>query len=356
MSNVTVRLAKPEDAHLPVYRFSQLDATNRCPTLGALLYKDVENYGDKSAMSSDSEETPTGARGAGKVCHEVYAAVRLLQLWQEQQCPRALFEYHGVRLFGEKRFEAMLSRWEEKKDSGERSRNLAFCLEALYSSGYQEAPGERTRTAANLEMALTAYIDRWDWRRKVWVRDINDPKSDVGIEMHFQLTIEIDGKGYARYEGTIDGLHHSLANEERIVPHENKSGSRINDIWAAGFLMSHQVTGYTLAASLYAEREVEEIVVLGMQIPTNYASPIRLEVLVREPHHFHQWLQWFVHSVRQYEVASGDILNATKYTHSCNRFFSKCEFIPFCHADPDTKAQMLEQHKGGQYDDLQTGE
>lgn len=323
--------------HLPAYRYSQLDATNRCPTKGALTYGLTEEYGQSQHLSTE-KTTRQSALDAGSASHEAYAAVRLWQAHFDEGLSVELFEKHGLRLFGEERFTIMKAAIEKSDDVDMKRRH--FIMNAFYTAGYDPHPDEKKRTVANVEGALMRYIDWWSNSRPIWVDgDL------IGIETDFDLCVEIDGVPTARYVGKIDGIHTSKRDPNKIVVEENKTGGYINQTWADAFYMSHQITGYNIAASLLAKKSVQETVVLGMQIPSPALDPVREEVFFREEDMYHQWIQWFIHSVDMFEDAKSDPIEAPKYACSCNQFFNLCEFIPFCAGDRDDKETILKEMK-----------
>lgn len=332
-----VRLATPADDHLPEYRYSQLNEVATCPTLAALEYGFRKSIANKE--EADSEDRI--ALRAGKACHDVFAALRLFSLRDDKE----LFEREGVRLFKEERFYLMKARLQHSHaDQNDRMTKQLFCLEALYTSGFVDDPDDKKRTMANLESVCAAYIDRWDFERRVWV---SPDRSIVGIELPFALVIESDDGFAVRFTGTLDGLHHNAHDLTKLVAHENKTGSRIGDAWAISFLLSHQVTGYLVAASLIADTTVNDALILGSQIPFSPSNPVRQEIVSREEHHVKQWMTWLRWAVETYESAKLDVASAPKFTHSCNRFFSACPHIPFCAADPATKVDMINNLRKG---------
>lgn len=339
--NVSVRMATPEDADLDAYDNTKLQAVNTCPTWGILRYQMHRVY---------SSEGRAMALEAGSAEHEVFAAVRLWQLlhydMKDSQNRYDLFHFHGRRLFGDK-FEAMLDTIKENGQD-ERTRCLNFCLQALYSSGFYDDPYDRRRTMSNLEEAAILYIDRWDFTKyPLWIRDRDDPESDVGIEIAFDVVVSFETVGgitYSyRFTGKLDGLH--IYNDKMLVS-ENKTSSRLDEAWRQSFEMSSQVTGYMLAASVFTGQETNNGRVHGLQIPLPKSGDIGgliTEPVSREQYMFARWFDWFLYSVRVYERYREDPISAPKFTHSCNRYFRPCAFIPFCTSDDDEQRTHIEQ-------------
>lgn len=352
VSSIQVRMATPEDAHIEAYDNTKLVAINTCPTWGVLRYQMHKTFSN-SGRSMPLE--------AGSAMHELFAAVRLWQLWkydynvetpyffrEEDPAPH-LIMVHGKRLFGQDRFEGMLDMINPNED--ERTNCINFCLQALYSSGFYDDPRDTKRTMSNLEEAGIMYIDRWNFHRNpIWIRDINDPESDVGIEIAFDLVITFKFEDHScpfeksyRFCGKLDGLHYR---DDNLTVGENKTASRLDDAWRQSFEMSSQVTGYVLAGTTFTQQPISNAIVWGLAIPLPKSydnGGLVDEYLTREPYMLSRWFDWFLHSVEMYERYENDPTSAPKYTHSCNRYFRSCSFIPFCTADDDDQQLALEE-------------
>ena len=355
IKSVNVRLATEADAHLPTYDNTKLQAVNTCPTWGILRYDMHKTFASNGrAMALE----------AGSAMHEVFAAVRLWQLWKYDLPENSemvvhpqdtafhvpvLINHHGQRLFRESRWEGMLACAFGAED--ERTNCLNFCLQALYSFGFYDDPSDKRRTMSNLEEAAIMYIDRWDFRRMpIWIRDKDDPKSDVGIEHAFDVVIEytfehpsseLHKKSY-RFTGKLDGIQWK---DGTLRVDENKTAARLDDAWVLSFDMSSQVTGYCLAGSIWSGEQITQATVRGLQIPLPKAYESGLVTIntQREPHHLERWLEWFLYSVQMYEQFHHDPINAPKFTHSCNRYFRPCNFLPFCVGDNEEMKLSLEE-------------
>jgi hypothetical protein len=371
---VDMRIATAADAHLPAFDNTKLTAINTCPTWGII------RYGLHKTMSGEGRAM---ALEAGSACHEVFAAVRLWQLnFHDPKNPLSplhdrdeqannLFLHHGLRLFGEDRF--MLMQEAMACNEPEETRMLRFCLAALETSGFYDDPRDKRRTMSNLEEACIAYIDKWQFQYPIWVRDADDPTSDVGIEVAFDMVItlhfdagEFDNDGdndfpvyekrEYRFTGKLDGLQWHGPTDLRI--HENKTASRIDDAWQESFEMSSQITGYCLASSTWTGESVRKATVYGLAIPLpkNYdlGGTIRLPVS-REDHQSTKWFEWFLHTTLLHDEYIDDVLAAPQYTHSCNRYFRACSFIPLCTAETEEKKLILEEMRVEEWSPLHEG-
>ena len=187
-----------------------------------------------------------------------------------------------------------------------------------------------------MEESALVYIDRWRWDQPVWVRDPGDPTSDVGIEIPFDLVVDMSTRSF-RLTGRIDGIHEHF---DGLRLHENKTAARLNDAWQMSFNMSTQITGYCLAASVFSQRNITRADVIGLSIPMprtyEYGGYLR-DTYNRHDYHFERWLQWLEHTIALDQTYTDNPYDAPRYTHSCSRYFRPCSFIPFC--DSSTEEQ-----------------
>lgn len=341
IKSVNIRLTTEDDMHLHAYDNTKLVAINTCPTWGILRYSMHKTMSVPASQGGQRQM----ALECGSAAHEVFAAVRLWQL-RHHQSKVALADFHGPRLFGSARYEQMLEAIRNRSNEDERVQSLAFCLSALETSGFYDDPRDRRRTMTNLEEACIAYIDRWDWNRMpVWIRDENDPQSDIGIELPFDVVLsfvlEDDTTREYRFIGKADGLH---TRNGELYLHENKTASRLDEAWQQSFLLSSQVTGYCLALGVWAGDSISKAEIFGMSIPLpkNYDfGGIVRESVSRYTHHFERWFNWFLHTVELERLYADNPVDAPKYTHSCNRYFRPCSMIPFCDADDEEQQAIL---------------
>jgi hypothetical protein len=329
------RLATPFDNHLERYDNTKLTAMGVCPTWGVVRYhmhKRMPSKGRNMALE------------CGHTMHQVFSWVRLCTLWQQlpdNAVREQLFTYHGARLFGHTRLEHI------QEQAGSPADDLIDytkrgAIAVLDTSGYYDDERDKRRTLSNLEEASFHYIDRWQWRKPVWVRTPDDPKSDVGIELPFEMVVEIDDTTFV-HTGRIDGIH---TDDDRVVLHENKTASRLNDAWEMSFDMSSQITAYCIAASVITERQVRSAEIIGLSIPLprsyDYGGFVRTTTN-RENHHFSRWIRWLAGTVDMYRMWGNDPLHAPQFTHSCSRYFRPCSLIPLCVADNDEQKAILDE-------------
>ena len=216
MEGVEFTIATPEEtADIVPYDYTRMNAVSTCPTWGIIRYiRSLSFHSTNRVMALD----------AGSAAHESYAACRLWQLGRIDGHMEHM-AFHGRRLYGEDRWQSMCLAANPLED--ERTQMLNFCLDALYTCGFYDDPADNRRTIANIEEGLIAYLDRWDTSRPVYVQDVDDPQSFVGIEIPINVTVRFRSKAgpeYAfRLTGRADGLHWHRGN--RLCIHDNKTAS-----------------------------------------------------------------------------------------------------------------------------------
>lgn len=338
--SATFRMATPADAHLPTYDHTKLAAVNTCPTWGILRYdmhKRMPSQGRAMALE------------AGSAMHECFSFIRVVSLLQQlrergksTEHIAHVWAHQGQRLFGLDRMVFIQEQMKGASDVVDEA--MRGSIAVLNTSGFYDDPRDKRRTLSNLEECIYAYINRWRWDHPVWIRNHDDPTSDVGIEIAFDVVVTISGMDLFsfRFTGRIDGIHYDLLN--RLTVHDNKTASRLGDAWTSSQPVNHQYTGYCAAASVFAQDVVSRCDVLGLAIPLprayDYGGFAR-EQMQREPHHYKRWLQWLVHTVQLTRAYAGDPYAAPKYTHSCSRYFRPCQMIPFCYADDEEQRRII---------------
>lgn len=346
-----IRLATPDDWHLPTYDYTKLSAINTCVTWGILRYdmhKKMPGQGRALALE------------LGSAMHEIFAFIRLVTLLEQLEerdrdktFTDQVWMYHGTRLFGIERLTQIQDAIGEASDVIDVCKRGAISL--LDTSGYYDDPRDKRRTLSNAEECAYAYINRWRWDHPVWMRDDTDPTSDVGIEIPFDLHVRITGMEQImfRFTGRIDGIHYDALN--RLTVHDNKTASRLGDAWTQAQAVSHQFTGYCVAASVFTQDVVSRCDVLGLAIPLprsyDYGGFAR-EALGRETHHLQRWIAWLHHSVSMCMLYAGDPYAAPKYTHSCNRYFRPCSMIPFCYGDDEEQKLIVSEMETDEWSPL----
>lgn len=341
IKSVSFQLAGKEHAHIPAYDNTKLVAMNTCPAWGTV------RYGLHKRMPGSGRSMPLEA---GHAMHEVFAWVRwctlMRQGFETHEHAISLCDYHGFRLFGEDRYKEIMNRAPLDATAPDW---IQWCkqgaLIVLETGAFYDDPSDRRRTLSNLEECALAYIDRWDWTSPVWIRDLDDPQSDVGIEINYNLLVTIEFEnGYiqiTRHTGIVDGIH---VPKGVVTLGENKTASRLNDAWSMSFALATQVTGYCIAASTFTETDVRHAIIHGLSIPLprNYDfGGIVREYVTRRDYHFTRWIEWYARTVAEYETYVNAPLTAPMFTHSCNRYFQPCSFIPLCDNTDEERQRVL---------------
>jgi len=340
--NMNMRMATDDDAHLPTYDHTKLSNINTCPTWGVLRYSLHKKMpGTSRAMALE----------AGSAGHEGFAAVRWYQYHSRQVDSKGkglLAEREGIRIFGEDRFDAMRSKL--SKSATDRTNAINFVLESLYTCGFYDDPSDTKRTISNISEGLICYVDAYNFDKY----PIYETEDRIGIEIEFDIVVElhyeiVEGRHSTekfcsvRFTGKLDGLHY---NKDLLIAQEDKTASRLDDSWLSQWLLSHQITGYCLAGTTVAGVDCMQALVTGMKIPIakNPMETIRRETVNRKTDpHVLQWAKWFIHSVEMDSLYREALDDAPRYTHSCNRYFRACSFVPYCMADKEERQQILKE-------------
>lgn len=351
-----IRLTTPEEKSLPWFDNTRLTALNTCPTWGTVRYLHNRTF-------------PKGGRAmpleAGKAMHDVFAAIRLLDLVENgEEFYRVKPEYHfdidavhrhAHRTFGVDRWQEVCGVFGTGDDL--RTRLTRAAIVALASSGFYDDPSDRRRTLTNLEEAAFVYIDRYRFGSTIPVV-VGD---FVGVEVPFDVIIETS-TGPRRFVGKVDGL--CFDSDGVIVePHENKTASRLDDAWHMSFIMSHQVTGYCIAlepvlSALGVPQTLSQAVMYGLCIPVprsaDYGGYSRHPV---ERNNFQKenWLKWFEYTTSQSDQWVADPHNAPMFTHSCNRYFRSCPLVPYCYAGQEERAEIFNDMEVNEWHPLEEG-
>lgn len=331
-----------EKSRLRPYSNSRLTDFNVCPTYGIVHYE--RSYGSNARAL---------ALEAGETMHQVFAMVRIYQLHHIQKLPKHATAV-GQRIYGVSRYKSILHQDDATLPNRERLLNLCFAV--LHTSEWYDDPSDRIRTMANMELATIAYVDErmptWD-RWPVWVSDKKNPNSPTGVEQHFDVVLEYSDGKRIRFIGTIDGLMHDVNNQNRLTLDENKTASRLDDAWAASFEIGHQITGYMACCIAVFGVQVWHGRVTGCRIKhTHSGEDIRVLYPSRDAANFMEWGAWVRHTVDVHETylnqhpqdsSMPDFESSPRYTHSCNRFFRSCSFLPFCADTPDGRVEQFNQ-------------
>lgn len=332
--------------HLPWVDFSTLTAVNTCPRWGVIN----SYHGKRWKVGGRSM-----ALEAGRAMHDLFAAVRMFELMQHDidnhERIRAFIRVHGERLFGEVRWSEAMQMFHEADDYN--TRMMRFALNLLETAGFYDDPSDRKRTQTNLETAAIAYIDMYPKRRYIPYTD--EHTGFVGVEMHFDLLFDdefwhaagVPGLPSVRFVGKMDALCYDLQNNSRLEVQENKTGSRIDTVWMDGFTISHQPTGYDVAASVTLGTDIWTTNMWGSQIPVPKQSMFtngqaRIPV-TRDDDQVREWIKWVAHTWAEIVKYQDSPTDAPMYTHSCSRYFSSCAFIPLCAEGPEQRKRIFEQ-------------
>ncbi|MCI0557503.1 MAG: hypothetical protein MN733_03330 [Nitrososphaera sp.] len=321
-------------------------------------------YGHRKQYPSDARAM---ALEYGAAAHEVFAAIYLWQVGFIQNLPEHM-HYHATRIFkSPTRFAEALKTKDASPDQRDHLISLGFNI--LHSGSFFDDPWDTIRTVNNLEVGIIKYVDNVlpsmpDW--PIWIADLQNPEAIIGVECSFDIELERTinlintkphrdtsvSRGYlrgdetevVRYIGQLDRLHDKPRKDTNVlILGENKTGSRLGDSWRLSFDMSHQATGYMLAAYTLTGRECVESRVHGLKNKqTGHSddfSPI--SPLFRTQETFETFIDWAIYSKNVLERYKDDWENAPRFAHSCDRYFRPCSLIPFCCDTPEGRIEQF---------------
>lgn len=326
---------------------TKLVAMNTCPTYASITYghnKRITQVGRQMALE------------AGSLCHDVFALVRIYDLllhgakFYKERRPDFFYDESYVQLRAEKLFgERWADLYKILKQEDDPITNLSnAAIVLINTSNYYDNPDDTKRTITNLEDACLAYIQKYPLN--TYIPFVHN--DFVGVEQSYELLVtDENDEPVAIFVGKLDGLCWDKTGT-RIELHENKTGSRIDEVWSASHDMSHQQTGYMLAAStvlsdyLPARTLIDHGLVFGLAIPQPRRASTTFgfmrHPIDRSPTMFSALADWFYYTLKQWQMYGQDPIDAPKFTHSCNRYFTACSLIPFCRSDIEDKQALLD--------------
>lgn len=349
----------PEITKLPTFDNTKLVAINTCPLWGIVRYTHHKHMGGSGrAMALE----------AGSAAHEVFAAHRLYSFVEyaaffyegaTSEAIQRAFTATGIRIFGDRRFGEMVAAVDTREDF--RTRCQQFALTALYNCGFYDDPSDKRRTTTNVEEMCIAYMDKNDFKSRLpyW-----DGAEFLGIEIGVDVVIHLeytsdDGMHdtlIIRFIGKADGIHYIDREMSDLRVHENKTASRLGDAWEMSWETNHQPTGYMIALSAMLSLNISQAEMLGSCLPLPKAYTINglaRVVVKRQQWQLIEWFKWVAHTAHLHQRYSVDPTNAPMYTHSCNRYFRPCSFIPLCATEPEERVHMFNEMNVDEWNPLQ---
>ena len=263
--------------------------------------------------------------------------------------------HHCARIFGANRADGMIDELRKMEHEDLVTQAEHFCLSALDTSGFYDDPSDNKRTIANLTTTCLAYLSKWKWDAPIWV-ELNESKPAetrlIGVELPFEMVISytmLDGsiRNY-KFCGKLDGFQ---KRKRGWCIEENKTTSRATESFIECFDMASQITGYFIAGRLALQQDgTDETVVAALlhlapiPLPKSYSAVNNIGTypVMREDHHFEQWLDDFLYTATMYEEYKDNPFDAPKFTHSCSRYFTTCMFFYICIADKETQRDIVE--------------
>lgn len=348
--NVLINQTSEEykNKNIPVFDYTKLNAINMCPRWGLI------RYDQHKRMPGEGRST---ALEMGSAAHDGFAAVRLFELleWGREKygdlLPDERIHSFGVKLFGQERFLSLLNIHNSSDDL--RRRVNAFAIHACDTSGFYDDPKDKRRTLSNLQTSIVAYIDKLSLGTKLPLVT----EDMIGIEVPFDIILDFfigDELHCIRYIGRVDAV---VLSDNGPEIEENKTASRLDDSWQDSFITSHQVTGYCIAMSTILKQRVDRVTIRGMMVPLpktyDLGGVVNLQVF-RDSYRIAEWMRWILATYSNlYIPYHKDPLFAPEFTHSCNRYFRSCSFIPLCAmASPEERVETFQQMEHDEWSPL----
>ena len=324
--------------------FSTMNAISSCPFRGI-----VRNVLGKQFKEGEERNM---ALEAGDLSHKVYAVWRAMSIKDEElrdiyvkkflkqvvpEMPDEIFE---------KELEELVSKTTDCITP--LSKMMVYADWIIANSGFYDDEKDKKRTIENIRTSLMAYGSNFLTlvaEEPVW---ISEDRTKVGIELPFEHTIRFEYKEnsvkkvkYVKFIGKIDGIH--VHKNGKLIIHENKTAARLDDSWLAQWFMSHQITGYCLAASDFVGEFIDQARVLGMQIPVPKSSgyAYRTERVDRPQHFLENWAKWVIVQADIIEQYKDCPEKAIMNTKSCCAFYSTCPLMCLCTLPEDERKQAI---------------
>lgn len=348
--------SKKHSETLPRFDNVMLTAVATCPTFGIMRYVHHKVYAsNKRAMALE----------AGLAAHEAFASVRLGDLFfngadfygYENLC-RDKAVLRATQLFGTARTESWLQTIQRGEDI-ERSIMLG-ALDVFESTGFYDDPDDKRRTIANIEQTIIAYVSRYPLGKTMCVVTLGaHGRGFIGVEVPVDVYIRVTSQDERYYEfhfvGRSDGVMWEDRGKTRINIEDDKTSSRLNDAWHESWKTSHQMTGYCAAMSAMLNLAINTGVVRGASIPlpkTYDYGGIAFVPFSRTPLQFNEWIEYVMHVMGIVNMYNNEPLHAPKYTHSCNRYFRPCAYVPFCDSPFGERVSMYNEMDDEVWDPL----
>lgn len=320
--NVTISPLSELEAKQFTARNQWLDHTrvtgiHTCPRHG------IVRYMHQKSLEVEGRSVPLEC---GNALHQAFAAHRLWQLraagtlTSGSSVPRSLIDTTGTTIYGE-------DRWGELAKKLDEGGPEAISLEALYTSGFIDAPFDKRRTLTNMELSLLHYLTRYP---EGYLPYVSGDFVGIEVPVRLKLTFE-DGIEFA-YLGRADVILTEPKTGKLIVV-DNKTSSNVANQWDTQWRTSHQLTGYCVGVSSMIRQRVMSYGVLGLQVPLPKGQEFGGYVFMqgeKTTRAVTEWAKWAYSAWSLWDQYKDQPFEAPMYTHSCYRYFRPCGFVPIC--------------------------
>ena len=338
----TVRpTTKDEHGSMPYVTSSMVEAVVTCPKWGI-----VHNVLRKRFTTGYRQM----ALEAGSLMHEVFSVYNLYQIAKTQNLLDHAV-HHGQILFPNGRFDALNFTSIVNGDYSQMRMLEKLAYTVIGSSDFYDEVTDKNRTLANLEhcsIELANYFLMNHVNFPIWIKDLNDPTKEIGIEKSLDVVFDIclgdNTIRSLRFIGLADVLYHRVNGEVKLG--EYKTTSSMNDGWTEAFRTRNQLSAYYGALGAHFDNVAEEIILTGSTIPVRKTTvSVQHFNVDRTEQSVFDFLRTALFAMDQINAYKDNPVIAPMFTHSCNRYFRPCALLDLCTAEVSDQYVMLEQMK-----------
>lgn len=329
----TAELPTAADNDLIWVDYSTLAAIEACPTKG------IVRYVAKKWPYAGTDDVATSAGTAFHLMCAVWNACQMNKLAEieslinDQSLSDAILETAG---------QAHIA-------GGDFATTAA--VTALYeASGFYDSDTDKKRTLANIELA---FINQWlpnqngdDWY----------PPLAVEVPIEYVLTIVYDdelGSEHQiklKYRGRIDKV---CKGHTGILPVDYKTTAlTLGPSYAAGFGLSHQLTGYNIGLGLLYEDVSPYGMIEAVKLPPSKNKDVNSYFKHSFKTNVRAFAEFVVNNYKFIEMynAHGDITEIER-RNSCNAYFRKCALLDnLCTLEVDERNEVLKSFEDVDWD------
>jgi len=337
----TVRETTALERNWPYVTSSMVEAINTCPKWGI-----IHNVQHKRFVTGFRQM----ALEAGSLMHEVFSIYNLWQLAVTQKC-LGHADVKGKELFGNIRWQIIDFTTIVTMDKPDEVILNKLAYNIIGTSDFYDDPNDKNRTLSNLEhvaIELGSYFLMNHTKFEIYVKDVDNPNSEVGIEQSLDVIFDIEltsgAKVSIRFIGLADVVYQN-SKTRKITLGEYKTTASMNDAWREAFRTRHQISAYNGALEAYYTELSYNTILTGSTIPVRKTTtPTQHFNVDRDRENVKDFLSTALFSlglIKDYPESTA--IYAPMFTHSCNRYFRPCSLLDLCSSEKGDQIVMWEQ-------------